>query len=162
LIGTWKATGDRKLELRILPLEEKKYHVIVQSDSSRMEFAGYHTDVDGIKIVSLELHDSRLGNGRAMRWILLSYEFHADGTFSPLFLSRDVLPRLESRDDYLRFTGAQIFASLTGAASAEYYRAHFFDTSTEKITFRKTEPNQSPEPTTMAVTPPAAQEPRQP
>lgn len=97
-----------------------------------------------------------------MRWLLLSYEFHPDGSFSPLFLSRDVLPRLESRDDYLKFTGQQIFASLSGAARTTYHRAHFFDTAMEKITFKKKGPNKALEPTPTAVTSPAAQEPRQP
>lgn len=153
LVGEWSAIGDQKLELRISPLEEKKYRVIIVSDSSRMEFTGYHTDVDGIRIVSLELHDSRLGEGRAMRWLLLSYEFHADGTFSPLFLSREVLPRLQSRDDYLKFSGEQIFTSLSGAAKTEYYRTRFFDTATQKITFKKKEPNQTLQTTPPAVTP---------
>ncbi len=88
-----------------------------------------------------------------MRWILLGYEFHQDGSFSPLLVSRAVLPQIKSREDYVKFTGAQILAALTAAAKTEYLRTHFFDTATEKITFKKNGPNKSPLPTSASVTP---------
>lgn len=136
LIGDWVAAGGRKLTLSISPHEEKGYRVLVESASARMEFTGYHTDVEGIRIVCLQLHDPRLGEGRTMRWLLLSYEFQADGSFSPLFLSRYVLPEMHSPADYLNISGAQIYASLSGAAKTDSYRALFFD-KVEKISFKK-------------------------
>jgi hypothetical protein len=117
--------------LHISALEERRYRIIVESESNRMEFTGYHTDIEGIKLVSLELHHPSLGEGRAMRWLLLGYEFHEDGSFSPLFLSRYVQPTLSDRDDYLKYTGAQIYSTLSGAAKSEHYRTRLAESNTQ-------------------------------
>jgi hypothetical protein len=145
LLGAWHAK-DRKVSLLIAPLEEKKYRITIGSEFEQVEFIGYHTDIEGIRVISLELQDTRLGDGRAPRWLLISYRFAEDGRLSPHFLAREVLPQVEGPKDYVKHSGKEIYASLSGAAKSEYYRAHFFDNSTEKIVFEK-EANQPLKPT---------------
>lgn len=137
LLGDWTSVDERKIKVQIAPLEESRYRVIVEGASNRLEFTGYHTDIEGLKLVSLELQHPPLSEGRQMRWLILGYEFHDDGSFSPLFISKYVQSEVSGPLDYIKLSGEQIFAMLASAARSDHHRARFFDRGMEEVKFKK-------------------------
>ncbi len=149
LLGNWKSIGDRPIRLSITSTQSRWYDIVVQGgdhkQTTTMRFRGYHTDIEGIRLLSLKLLEVSYGQevkrlpdeGREHRWLCLGYSLSKDGILEPLFLSREVLPRSKSNAEQLQLTAQQLYASLLSCASSKYHRDRFFDSGMERRRFKK-------------------------
>jgi len=153
LLGVWELPNRQSVRLTITSLGKDRYSVSLEGRGEynqrqvwRLE--GYHTDVEGIRLVSLELKEvisggvtKKIPDGRQHRWTCLSYELSNDGGLRPRYLAREIFPVHEGADGALTITGKQIYERLKiYAADRSYWREHLFTTDEEKTIFRK-QPN---------------------